>query len=73
MLLHLVHGMSIFLTFVYKMLDEESSALVPLPLLGLQGVPVAALGDNTPWQDITLCHAKVDCGAAKHHCFCAGK
>lgn len=55
------------------MLDEESSALVSLPLLGLQGIPVAALGDNAPWQNSNICHAKVDCGAAKHHCFCASK
>lgn len=46
------------------MLDEESSPLGPLPLLGLQGVPVAALSDNNPWQDSNICPAKVDCGAA---------
>lgn len=55
------------------MLDEENTALFPLPLLSLQSVPVAALGGNTPWQDGTVCQAKVDCGVANHHCFWAGK
>lgn len=46
------------------MLDEESSPLAPLPLLGLQGFPMAALGGYTPWQDSNICHAKVDWGDA---------
>lgn len=51
------------------MLDEESSPLAPLPLLGLQGVPVAALDDNTPWQDGNICQARVDRGGANTTAF----
>lgn len=57
--------MSAFYKFyIYEILNEESAPLASLPLLGLQGVPVAALGGNTPWQDSNICHAKVDCRAA---------